>query len=115
MKKTIFFAAALILAGSAVRAAIVHKTVEYKQDGTTFEGIFVYDNDFKEKRPAVIVVPDWKGVGPNSRMRAEKLAQLGYVALTADVYGKGVRPQTDDEAAKVSGELKGNRTLLRAR
>jgi dienelactone hydrolase len=43
------------------------------------------------------------------------LAQLGYVAFCADIYGKGVRPQNPQEAGVQAGKYKNDRQLLRAR
>jgi dienelactone hydrolase len=43
------------------------------------------------------------------------LAQLGYVAFAADIYGKGIRPQTTPEAGAMAGKFKADRALLRAR
>ena len=43
------------------------------------------------------------------------LAQLGYVAFCADIYGKGARPQTTQEAGALAGKYKNDRPLLRAR
>jgi dienelactone hydrolase len=41
------------------------------------------------------------------------LAELGYVAFAADIYGKGVRPKDRDEAARRPARYKGDRALLR--
>jgi dienelactone hydrolase len=43
------------------------------------------------------------------------LAQMGYVAFCADVYGKGVRASTNEEAGKLAGSYKADRPLLRRR
>jgi len=43
------------------------------------------------------------------------LAQLGYVAFCADIYGKGVRPKDPQEAGPLAGKYKSDRQLLRAR
>jgi len=41
---------------------------------------------------------------------------LGYVALAADIYGKGVRPATPDLAGKEAAKYRGkDRSLIRAR
>lgn len=55
------------------------------------------------------------GVSENERIRAGMLAELGYVALAADVYGKGVRPSNRQEAAAEAGKYYGDRELFRAR
>jgi dienelactone hydrolase len=43
------------------------------------------------------------------------LAQLGFVAFAADIYGKGIRPQTIADAGAMAGKFKADRALLRAR
>jgi dienelactone hydrolase len=108
-------AAVLTLAMTTARAEIVTRTVEYKQGDTVLEGYLAYDSAGPAKRPGVLVVHDWLGVGPNTRMRVEQLAGLGYVAFAADIYGKGVRPPSGKEAAPLAGKYKGDRALLRAR
>lgn len=115
MKKYLFALMLLFGAQSAV-AGVVGKTVEYKQGDTVLEGYLAYDDSVKGKRPGVLVIHEWKGVGPYEKKRAEQLAALGYVAFAADIYGKGVRPTTPDLAAKEAGKYRGDdRSLLRAR
>ncbi|HTR49390.1 MAG TPA: dienelactone hydrolase family protein [Kofleriaceae bacterium] len=107
----------LIVAALAVNAhAKVHtQLVEYKQGDAVLEGYLAYDDAVKGKRPGVLVVHAWMGLDDNARHRAEMLAQLGYVAFAADIYGKGVRPANRDEAGKLAGKYKSDRALLRAR
>jgi dienelactone hydrolase len=98
-----------------VRAAIHTETVEYKQGDTTLEGFVAYDDAVQGKRPGVLVVHQWMGLTDYEKHRAEMLAQLGYVAFCADIYGKGVRPQNTAEAGAQAGKYKNDRQLLRAR
>jgi dienelactone hydrolase len=63
----------------------------------------------------VLVIHDWWGVGPYVKKRVEQLAALGYVALAADIYGKGVRPASMEKAAEIANRYKANRSLLRSR
>jgi dienelactone hydrolase len=104
----------LIMSVSA-RGEVVFKSVEYQQGDTKLEGLLVYDDGQKGQRPAVLVVHQWKGLGEYEKKRAEMLARLGYVVLAADIYGKGVRPQTMQAAAAEAGKYRGDRPLLRAR
>src|SRR5258707_14440965 len=97
------------------RAAIHTGTVEYKQGDTTLEGFLTYDDSISGKRPGVLVVHQWFGLTDYEKRRATMLAQLGYVAFCADIYGKGVHPKDTSEAGQLSGKYKGDRTLLRAR
>jgi len=100
---------------SVAHAELKGRTMEYKEGKTVLEGYLVYDDAIKGKRPAVIVIHDWMGESPFTRERADKLARMGYVALSADIYGKGVRPKDANEAKALVPVYKGNRQLLRAR
>lgn len=103
------------LAAPALRAEIKRQTVEYRDRDTVLEGVVVYDTDTAGKRPGVLVVHQWKGLGDYELKRAEMLARLGYVAFCADIYGKGVRAGSAQEAGQLAGKYKGDRALLRAR
>lgn len=115
MKLTSLLFSALALAGVSAPAAIKLETVEYKQGDTVLEGYVAYDDALTGKRPGVVIVHQWRGAGDYEKKRAEMLAQLGYVAFVADIYGKGVRPATPADAGKEAGKYKSNRNLLRAR
>jgi len=106
---------AMALLTSTARAEIVTRTVEYKAGDATLEGLLVQETGGPARKPGVVVVHDWMGVGPYTRGRAEQLARLGYVAFVADVYGKGVRPTSPKEAGEQAGKFKRDRPLLRAR
>ncbi len=106
---------ALITLSSAAFAKIETKVIEYKEGNTTLEGYLAYDTKFKGPRPGVLVVHEWMGLDGYAKSRAEQLAKLGYVAFAADIFGKGVRPTTMEDAAKTSGSYKANPELWRAR
>jgi len=61
------------------------------------------------------VVHEWMGLDDYVKRRADMLAQLGYVAFAADIYGKGVRADSMEEAQRLSGIYKGDRPLMRTR
>jgi len=105
----------LMTVAANAKPEIVYKAIEYKQGDAVLEGLSVYDNALQGKRPAVLVVHQWKGLGDYEKKRAEMLARLGYNVFAADIYGKGIRPQTIEEAAIEAGKYKSNRSLLRAR
>ncbi len=100
---------------STTYAGVITKTINYQDSGTDLEGYLAYDDSIPGKRPAVIVIHEWKGLDDYAKMRADKLASLGYVAFAADIYGKGVRPKTHQEAGEVSGMYRNNRELMRGR
>ncbi len=105
----------LALAASVATAEVRTQVVEYAQGNTALEGFLAWDDAVQGKRPGVLVVPEWMGLGKYAKSRAEQLAKLGYVAFCADIYGKGVRPTTPEEAGKTSAIYKNDRTLTRER
>ncbi|MGA2192924.1 MAG: dienelactone hydrolase family protein [Nitrospirota bacterium] len=119
MRRLVIFmgcAVLLILIGRGVAMAEVHtQAVEYRQGDTVLEGFLAYDDSFTGKRPGMLVVHDWTGVGPYVKGRCEQLARLGYVAFAADIYGKGIRPKAKEDAAKEAGIYLNDRALMRAR
>jgi dienelactone hydrolase len=90
------------LAAMPAWAAMKTQPVEWKHQGTTFSGVLVYDDGEHDKRPGLVMVPNWKGVNESAVEKAKQLAGDDYVVLVADVYGKGVRPKTDAEAGPVA-------------
>lgn len=113
--KTIISTILLMSTLLTTRAAIRTENVEYKQGDVTLEGYVAYDDSIAGKRPGVLVVHQWLGLTNYEKHRAEMLAQLGYVAFCADIYGKDNRPQGVQEAGPLAGKFKSDRTLLRAR
>ncbi|MEN4952926.1 dienelactone hydrolase family protein [Stenotrophomonas sp. TWI819] len=117
MNKQWRWGAAVLLGMTALPAlaAMQAKPVEWTQDGTTFSGVLVYDDSDNDKRPGLVMVPNWKGVNDSAIAKAKQLAGDDYVVLVADVYGKDVRPKTDAEAGPVATKLRNDRPVLRAR
>jgi dienelactone hydrolase len=97
------------------QGAIHTETVEYKQGDTMLEGFLAYDDSISGKRPGVLVVHQWFGLTDYEKMRAKQLAELGYVAFCADIYGKDSRPKDVNEAGATAGKYKSDRKLLRDR
>jgi dienelactone hydrolase len=69
--------------------AIKEDSVSYTANGKTFKGYVTYDSSKKDKRPAVLVVPEWWGLTDYPRSRAKQLAEMGYIAMAVDMYGEG--------------------------
>ena len=113
--KSILLALTVFLSLSPVWAELKTKAVEYKDGGTVLEGYLAYDDSFQGKRPGVLVVHEWNGLGHYVKGRAEQLAKLGYVAFAPDIYGKGVRPSTFEACKAESGKYYADRSLLRRR
>jgi len=67
------------------------QTIEYTDGKTKFIGQLVWDDTRGGRRPGVLVFPEAFGLNDHALQRAERLAQLGYVALAADPHGGGTR------------------------
>lgn len=94
---------------------INEKYHEYTHNGTVLEGFIAWDEDIEGERPGIIVVHEWNGINPQILQRCRMLAELGYFAFAADIYGKGVRPQNREESAKQATIYRKDRSLMRAR
>jgi dienelactone hydrolase len=92
-------------------------TVQYLQGDTALEGYLACDDAVKGARPGVLVIHEWWGINDYIRKRTEQIVTLGYVAFAADIYGKGIRAKTREQAMALAGTFRsGNdRLLVRAR
>lgn len=88
----------LSLLASSVMAAVKSEAVHYEHDGTKLTGYLYYDDAKTDKRPGVMVVHEWWGLNDHAKKRAEMLAELGYVAFAADMYGDGKVTDKPDQA-----------------
>src|SRR5207244_6486735 len=113
--KKLIIAFALVASVPTAQAAIHTETVDYKQGDTALEGFLAYDDAVASRRPGILVVHQWKGLGDYEKKRAEMLAKLGYTVFAVDIYGKGIRPQSPQEAGAQAGKFKNDRALLRDR
>jgi dienelactone hydrolase len=109
------FVALALLIPAYSRAGLKTELIEYKHGEVILEGYLAYDDSIQGKRPGVIVVHEWMGHNPYVRMRAERLAQMGYIAFAIDMYGKGVRARDAKEAAAMANIYRSDRRLMRTR
>jgi dienelactone hydrolase len=91
------------------------KTIEYSQDGETFEGFLAWDDSVSGPRPGVVISHAWGGAGEFEQARARDIAELGYAGFALDLYGKGIRGSNPEENAKLMQPFLGDRSLLQSR
>jgi dienelactone hydrolase len=96
-------------------SAIASERIAYADGDTALDGYLAWDDALDGPRPAVLIVHDWNGEDAHEQTRAQMLARLGYTAFAADVYGAGVRPTADADAAALVGRYYGDLALMRAR
>ena len=95
---------------------MVEKAVRYEVGGRAFEGMLVYDDSVKGKRPAIFSQPDWKGVDKDTIAQAREIAGKDYVVLLADMFGLGygAKPKTQDDLMKASRAARNDVAFINA-
>jgi dienelactone hydrolase len=91
------------------------ETLDYTADGLHMLGHLALDADATGRRPGVLVFPEAFGLASHAMARAEQLAELGYVALAADLHGERFVAPSLDEALRMIAPLRENPALIRAR
>lgn len=93
---------------------LLTQTIEYEYQGTVLEGyLAVTQNGSVAARPGVLLFHDAAGIDGFIRSKAQDLAKNGYVVFAADLYGKGIRPNTKALQTGNSTLLKNNIPLFR--
>ncbi|MGF1546781.1 MAG: dienelactone hydrolase family protein [Thiotrichales bacterium] len=110
---------ALVLSGAMVaiqaQAAVKSEKIEYRDGDAQLTGYLYYDDAVQGARPGVMVVHEWWGLNDYVRKRAEMLAELGYVAFAADMYGAGKATEHADEAKGWMQQITANQAQWQAR
>lgn len=73
-------------------------------DGTALRGhLALPTSGWTRPLPAIVILPDWDGANTYEQERATALAELGYVAMVADIYGADLQyvESMDDRIALV--------------
>jgi dienelactone hydrolase len=90
----------------------VGETIRYDHDRLELSGIA--ERPERANGRAVMVVHEAPGIGANVRRRARMLAELGYVAFVADLYGGG-RSYGESSEDHPMHALRADPALFRAR
>ncbi len=91
--------------------------LEYRDGDQRCLGVLEQPDEarFPGRRPGIVAVHEAWGLGPQVRRRARMLADLGYVALAADIFGDRHIPADPPEAFRIIGEFAADPQRLRAR
>src|SRR5690606_12618926 len=100
----------LIAAILAAPFAAGGEPLRYQYDGADYQGYYASPGP---GAPLVLVLHDWDGLTDYEKRRADMLAELGYAALAADMFGADVRPTTSDEKMRHTGALMADRARMR--
>ncbi len=91
------------------------ETIKYHDGDVTLVGYLAFDEKQSGKRPGILVMPEAFGLGDHAKRRAERLAELGYVALAGDPYGDGAQAADLPGAMRLATPLFENPDRLRRR
>ena len=87
--------------------------IEYEADGRRLVGHLAVDEARPGPRPAVLVAHEGPGLTEHAIGRAERLAELGYVAFALDYHGEGKALPLDEVMGRL-GPLMGDPDRIRA-
>jgi len=96
------------------RRPISSREVTYEIDGRTYRGYLAMPEALPENetRPGVLVVHEWWGRNDYAMFRADMLAELGFVAFAADMYGSAQVVTSPGRAQNLATPFYTDRSLM---
>ena len=91
------------------------KTIEYGNGAQKFEGYLVMPAHVASSTPAILMIHNWMGLTDETKFQAHRFAELGYIVMAADIYGKGIRGTDMKSAGALATRYKNDRKLFRER
>ncbi|HTD13808.1 MAG TPA: dienelactone hydrolase family protein [Chthoniobacterales bacterium] len=90
------------------------EVLTYDADGLLMQS-HLYFEDGSSRRPGVLVFPEAFGLSQHAKNQAQRLAQLGYVALACDLHGEGKLFEDLKSVGAVLEALRNEPAHIRAR
>ncbi|RYF37764.1 MAG: dienelactone hydrolase family protein, partial [Chitinophagaceae bacterium] len=100
---------------SSVAVSVKTDSVSVKADTTSMNCYVAYDENKSGVRPIVVIVPEWWGVTDFTKNKAKQIAELGYFAIVADMYGRGTIADDPKTAGNRAGPFYKNKKLATGR
>lgn len=92
-----------------------HANHVYNDKQQELHGFLAYDEKIDTPRPTVLIAHDWSGRNDFACIKAQELAQMGYVGFALDMFGKAhVAVELEDKQALIE-PLLADRALLQQR
>lgn len=90
--------------------------VSYRDGDTELQGYWISAACLsQDPPPVVLVVHQWMGISPHEIAQAQKLSRHCYDVFVIDIYGKGNKPPSKQEAGKLAGKYKQDPALSLSR
>jgi len=90
-------------------------TLDYSDGAAALKGLLFSDASQAGQRAGLVLFPDARGIGDHAIACAERLAELGFVVLVADLYGEGRKAVDVAQAREWMTELRSDIVRWRAR
>jgi dienelactone hydrolase len=100
-----------LFAEKSSTSKIKEQIITYSVGNIDYKGFLAYVENLKGTRPAILIVPEWWGLNDYTKMRARKLAELGYVAFAVDMFGNGKIAENPTEAQSLTKSFYSNPQL----
>jgi dienelactone hydrolase len=91
------------------------EVIAYTADNLALEGRLIRPHERGGASPGILVFHEFMGLGAYLERHLQNLADLGYVVMAADMYGRGVRPASAHDALGYSRPLRADRSAMRRR
>lgn len=98
-----------------IEPKLKEENVTINQKSIALNCFVVYDSSHVNKRPGILVVPEWWGLNDYTKMRARKLAALGYIAMAVDIFGNGQIADNPEQAQNLATPFYQNPQLAKDR
>src|SRR4030088_418665 len=89
--------------------------IDYRDEAVNLRGYLGFDETAAARRPGVLVFHEGLGLGDFAMARLRMLAELGYVAFAADMFGDRRQARNLQEVANLVSDLRNQPETLRAR
>jgi dienelactone hydrolase len=86
--------------------------IDYRNEAVNLRGYLAFDEKAAERRPGVLVFHEGLGLGDFAMARTRMLAELGYVALAAELATLAALPQVDANRIGAIGFCFGGSVVL---
>ncbi len=100
---------------ATAKAEIKEVPVTYSDGTTSMKGFVVYDDANQAKQPGIVMVHEWWGITPHIHSEARKLAQQGYTAFIADMYGDARTADNPKDAGGLAGSVMKDPKVMESR
>lgn len=111
MKKLMTIALTVLVTGAYAQL----KPVAYNDGAQKLNGLSIAPKGKSVKKAGILILPAWKGIDAHAKTAAQDLANLGYHAFIADIYGEGNYPTDTKSAGQQAGYYKKNITIYQQR